>query len=267
MQLNYKQYGKEYKTLIILHGLMGSLDNWQSLAKRWSEHFPVFIIDQRNHGKSPHDDDFSYDDMVEDLYEFCLEHDLREINLLGHSMGGKTAMLFALKYPELVEKLIIADIAPVSYDGWHHSIFKAMQAMPVEDLESRDEAEQYLMEAVPNSAVRKFILKNLKRKDEGDGYDWKLNLDVIIEHYPDILKFDAEGRTFHNPVLFIKGENSDYIDADNFDTYKTIFPQAALKTIENTGHWLHAENPDLVYISVKVFAQLKSKEMGLQSQE
>lgn len=259
MQLNYKQFGKEYKTLVILHGLMGSLDNWQTLAKRWSEHFPVFVVDLRNHGKSPHSKDFSYDLMVEDIYEFCLEHDLREINLLGHSMGGKVAMHFALKYPDLVEKLIVADIAPITYKGGgHDQIFQAMKMLDLESLESRKAADEEMEKFIPSFPVRQFILKNLERN--GDVYSWKLNLDVLIENYNEILKFDAKGKTFNHPTLFIKGDNSDYINPDDFDEYKKIFPKAALKTIENTGHWLHAENPDLVYISVKVFAQLKAKE-------
>jgi pimeloyl-ACP methyl ester carboxylesterase len=263
MQLNYKQYGKEYKTLVILHGLMGTLDNWQTLAKRWSEHFPVFVLDMRNHGKSPHSDEFSYDAMVEDVYEFCLEHDLREINLLGHSMGGKVAMYFALKYPELVDKLIVADIAPKTYPpGGHDNIFKAMETLPLDELKSRAEADEYMTKFIPSFPVRQFILKNLVRDEEQ--YKWKLNLPVLSKNYDKILAFDAAGRTFDHPTLFIKGEHSDYIHPDEFDDYKLIFPNAALKTIENTGHWLHAENPDLVYISVKVFAQLKLKE-GLES--
>ena len=258
MQLNYKQFGKEYKTLVILHGLMGSLDNWQSLAKRWSEHFPVFVLDLRNHGKSPHSKDFSYDLMVDDIYEFCVEHDLREINLLGHSMGGKVAMQFALKYPDLVEKLIVADIAPKKYTNrGHDQIFSAMKALDLAELDSRKAADEEMEKYIPSFPVRQFILKNLQRNDEG--YSWKLNLDVLIENYDKILDFDAKGLTFSHPTLFIKGDNSDYINPDEFDEYKKIFPNAALKTIENTGHWLHAENPDLVYISVKIFAQLKSK--------
>ena len=258
MRLNYKQYGKEYNPLIILHGLLGSLDNWQSLAKRWSEHFPVFILDQRNHGRSPHSEDFSYTAMVEDLLEFCLEHDLREINLLGHSMGGKVAMLFALRYPQYVEKLIVADIAPKKYGGGLEYIFDAMRKLPVDTLENRRQAMQLIRKDIPSPAISGFILKNLRRKQGGSGYEWKINLEEVVDHYDEILDFDGEGRVFDKPVLFVKGEHSDYIDADAFDDYKDIFPQAALKTIDDAGHWVHAENPDLVYISVKVFAQLKT---------
>ena len=260
MRLNFKQYGKEYRPLVILHGLMGSLDNWQSLGRRWSEHFPVYIIDQRNHGRSPHSDEFSYDVMVDDLHEFILEHDLRDINLLGHSMGGKTAMLFALKYPQYVEKLIVADIGPVKYSGGLEYIFDAMKNLPVSETETRREAEQHIRQFIPDPGVAKFVLKNLKRDPAGKGYMWKINLDKVVDAYPAILEFDSEGRIFNNPTLFIKGEHSDYIDAGQFEEYKHIFPNAALKTIDGTGHWLHAENPDMVYISVKIFAQLKQKE-------
>ena len=237
--------------------MMGSLDNWQSLAKRWSEHFPVFIVDLRNHGKSPHSDKFSYEDMVEDTYAFCMQHDLREINILGHSMGGKVAMQFALKYPELVEKLIVADIGPIKYKGHHQAILKAMLEMPLEKIENRNEAEMYMSGKIPNYSVRQFVLKNLTRDTESGGYKWKLNIPVILDNYNELLDFNDYGLTFDHPTLFIKGDKSDYIDAERFSEYKKIFPHAALKTIENTGHWLHAEHPDLVYISVKVFAQLK----------
>lgn len=259
MELNYKQFGKEYKTLVILHGLMGSLDNWQSLAKRWSEHFPVFIVDLRNHGRSAHSDEFSYEAMVQDLYDFCVQHDLREINLLGHSMGGKVAMQFALTYPNLVEKLIVADIAPKFYNGNHQQLFAAMKAMPLDEIETRHQADEFMKTYVPEFGVRQFLLKNLKRVD--GKYEWKLNLDVIIDNYDKIMDFDAKGLTFPHPTLFIKGANSNYINPDEFEEYKKIFPLAALKTIEDAGHWLHAEQPGLVYISVKVFAQLKAKDL------
>ena len=257
MKLNYKLFGYEYKPLVILHGLMGSLDNWQTLAKRWSEHFPVYLVDMRNHGNSPHSDEFTYEAMVEDVHEFCLEHDLREINLLGHSMGGKAAMYFALKYPNLVEKLIVADIAPKEYNGGHDAIFDAMQALPLDQIMSRQDADEFMEKYIPNIGIRQFILKNLQREDQK--YVWKLNLESIVKNYDNLMKFDAKGKQFPHSTLFIKGEKSDYIDADEFETFKTIFPKAALKTIEDTGHWLHAENPGLVYISVKVFAQLKEK--------
>lgn len=259
MRLNFKQYGKDYRPLVILHGLMGSLDNWQSLARRWSEHFPVYILDQRNHGKSPHSEDFSYHAMVEDLLEFILEHDLRDINLLGHSMGGKTAMLFALKYPQYVGKLIVADIGPKRYSGGLEYIFEAMQSLDLDEIETREEAEKAIRKNIPSAAVARFILKNLRRDSDGKGYEWKINLDTVIGGYREILDFDSEGRVFNKPTLFIKGEHSDYIDPEEFESYKKIFPKAALKTIEGAGHWLHADNPDLVYISVKVFAQLKQK--------
>lgn len=259
MKLNYKLFGKEYKPLVILHGLMGSLDNWQTLAKRWSEHFPVYLVDMRNHGRSPHSEVFSYDSMVEDIYEFCVDHDLREINLLGHSMGGKAAMYFALRYPNLVEKLIVADIAPKEYESGHDHIFNAMKLLPLDQIKTRQDADDIMKKHISNDGIRQFVLKNLQR--ENDGYVWKLNLDAIIKNYDELMKFDSKGLQFPHPTLFIKGENSNYINKDEFESFKTIFPNAALKTIEDTGHWLHAENPGLVYISVKIFAQLKAKEV------
>ena len=267
MPLNYKQFGKEYKTLVILHGLMGSLDNWQTLAKRWSEHFPVFIVDLRNHGKSFHSDDFSLELMVEDVREFCEEQELDEINLLGHSMGGKVAMLFALKYPDLVDKLIVADIAPKSYHGHHDMIFEAMQTLPIEKINSRSEADEHLSEFIPQPSLRGFILKNLTRDKDSSSYKWKLNLESIIANYDNILTFEDHGRQFDKPVLFLKGERSDYIQNDELEDYKRIFPLAALKTVEDSGHWLHAENPEVVYISVKVFTQLKAVAKPAQSSQ
>ncbi|MFT4970644.1 MAG: esterase, partial [Chitinophagales bacterium] len=164
MQLNYKVFGSG-EPLIILHGLLGSLDNWQTLAKKYAEQYTVFIIDQRNHGKSPHSDEFSYDIMVEDLLEFCESNFIFTCNLLGHSMGGKVAMQFALTYPDYVDKLIIADIAPVRYQAGHNEIFKALRKVDLSQIKERKEVDEILATSIPEFGIRQFLMKGLTRGD------------------------------------------------------------------------------------------------------
>jgi len=260
MELNYKKHGDGSRTLVILHGLMGSLDNWQSLARKWGESFSVYTLDSRNHGRSPHHPSMNYDDMVEDLYGFCLDHDLESIYLLGHSMGGKTAMLFSLKYPEIVKKLIVADIAPVPYKGGHEPIFDAMVALRIDELSSRVEAEALLKENIKSRSIRQFVLKNLRRLESGSGYKWKINLSEIRDNYPMILGFNSHGLQYKGPVLFLRGGSSDYVDEKDIGDYREIFPRSFVRTIDKAGHWLHAEQPDLFYKYVKTFVLLKEKE-------
>jgi len=260
MELNYKKHGEGERKLVILHGLMGSLDNWQTLARRWSETFTVFTLDQRNHGRSPHHSSMNYHDMVDDLYEFCLDHNLDKIYLLGHSMGGKTAMLFALKYPERVHKLIVADIAPVPYEGGHEPIFDAMVSLPVADLKGRSEADELLKASLPSRSIRQFILKNLSRNRDGEGYQWKINLEEIQDNYTAILGFDSHGLQYEGPVLFLRGGRSDYVNEADTKAYRETFPRCFVRTIDEAGHWLHSEQPDLFYKYVKTFILLKEKE-------
>ncbi len=231
------------KPLLILHGFLGMSDNWKTLASQYAdEGFQVHILDLRNHGRSLHSDDFSYSIMVQDILQYCEFNQLEKINLLGHSMGGKTAMFFASAYPEKVEKLIIADIAPKYYAPHHQDILSGLNAVDFSTKPTRSEVEEVIAEYVPDFGTRQFLMKNLYWVEPGQlGFRFNLNvfnknIDVIGE----ALQSDA---VFNNPALFLKGEKSNYIkDADAAEIQKH-FPNSKIETISNAGHWLHAENP------------------------
>ena len=179
MELNYKRLG-EGQPLIVLHGLFGSLDNWMTLAKKWSNDFEVYLVDQRNHGQSPHSDQFSYPLMADDLKQLMDQLGLESAILMGHSMGGKTVMEFSMKYPEMVEKLIVVDIAPVSYNVHHYTIIDALKSVPLEDISSRKEAEEFLSRYIKDFGTRQFLLKNLYWQ-ANDKLAWRFNLEVLAD--------------------------------------------------------------------------------------
>lgn len=240
MKLFFREYGQG-QPLIILHGLFGSSDNWLTQAKILSQHYRVVTVDQRNHGQSPHDDAFDYPSMVADLAELVHDLQLKNPVILGHSMGGKTAMNFAIRHPDLLERLIVVDISPRAYDLEHYTIVKGLKHIPVTALASRNEADAILSAYVVEPDVRQFLLKNLQRKAEG-GFSWKINLPVIDRKLGNIgLDLQFPG-TFEKPTLFIRGSRSNYIlDADR-QRIKEVFPKSTLITME-TGHWVQAEKP------------------------
>lgn len=240
MELNYKEVGQG-KPLIILHGLFGSLDNWISIARKLENKRCVFLVDQRNHGHSPHSDEFSYEAMANDLKEFVDTHQLQDIELMGHSMGGKTAMLFATKFPKLVEKLIVVDITPKYYPVHHDTILKGLHAVDVHTLTSRNEADGRLAQHISDFGVRQFLLKNLKRVS--DGFDWKINLEVIEREIEEVGKALPEGAMYDGSTLFIRGELSNYILDQDMELIHTHFPNAELSTVNKASHWVHAEQP------------------------
>lgn len=243
MKLNYKQFGQG-EPIIILHGLFGTLDNWQTIAKKLAENHMVFIIDQRNHGKSPHSDEFSYKIMAEDLKEFMFQHHIYEAIIMGHSMGGKVAMRFALDYPDMVSKLIVVDIAPKKYKGGHQTIFEAMFDLDLENLTDRRAIDEALKVKIPDDGIRLFLMKNLARQKEG-GYRWKMNLPVLYRNYQEILSTIEVDDAYDDEVLFIRGGQSKYIRDEDILDIQEIFPLMQLETIPNTGHWLHAEAPKI----------------------
>lgn len=242
MKLHYKKMGSG-EPLIVLHGLMGMLDNWQTPAKTFAEHFEVFLIDQRNHGHSPHSDDFSYQLMMEDLLEFVEDHDIHQAHFLGHSMGGKTVMKFAQNYPDYVDKLIVADIAPRAYEVHHQQILAGLLAVNLETTKSRKEAEQILSQYISEFGVKQFLLKNLYWKEKGK-LAWRFNLETINKVIADIGE-EINDAMFEGETLFIRGEISNYITDSDFDMIHTYFPSAKVTTIKNAGHWVHAEQPEL----------------------
>lgn len=242
MQLNFQSYGTGFP-LIILHGLFGSLDNWQTISRRLGEHFHVFAVDQRNHGRSPHSEVFNYEVMAEDLREFMQAHDLSRVHLLGHSLGGKAAMEFALRHPDLVEKLIIVDMASKAYPPWHAPIFKALLSLDLGSFRDRQEISDALAPSIPELATRQFLLKNLARTESG-AFQWKINLPAIYQNYDRLNQGMENGRIFTGPVLFIKGGRSEYLEAADLPAIKRLFPQAELTTIPGSGHWVHADAPE-----------------------
>jgi len=238
------------QAFVILHGFLGMGDNWKTIGTKLSEQgYEVHLVDQRNHGHSFHHSEFNYDVLVEDLKRYCETHQLKDIILLGHSMGGKTAMFFAAKYPELVEKLLIADIAPRFYPVHHEAILEGLGSLDFSVIKSRGEADQQLKRYVSDFGTRQFLLKNLYWKDKGQ-LALRVNLEILKEHVSEVGEALPSHLVFNKDTLFLRGEYSEYIALSDEDSIKRHFPKAKLVTIKNAGHWLHAENPDDFYDSV-----------------
>ena len=262
MKLFFRQAGHG-QPLLILHGLFGSSDNWYSLSKVFAEKYTVYTIDQRNHGQSPHSDDFNYKLLTEDLAAFMIENTIVNPIVIGHSMGGKTAMNLAIKNPNTIEKLIVVDIAPKAYPVHHDHILDGLTAIPLSSIQSRNEAEAILAEYVDEADVRQFLLKNLSRDSEGR-FIWKINLAAIEQHIEEIGAgmqyegiFDHSRRRppyhgigagmqyegiFDKSTLFVKGAKSNYFKPGDDQLITNYFPQAKIETL-NTGHWVQAEDP------------------------
>jgi pimeloyl-ACP methyl ester carboxylesterase len=248
MLLHSKIIG-EGDPLIILHGYFGMGDNWKSLANKFSNNFEVHLIDQRNHGRSFHSDDFNYELLVEDLKYYLDYYKLNKIYLLGHSMGGKTAMLFAITYPKLVNKLIVADISPRYYPPHHHFILEALNAVDFDKVSTRREVNQILKNYIKEEGIRQFLLKNVYWKEKGK-LAYRFNLESLTENNPEVGEGLPPFSVFEGPTLFLKGENSSYITDDDIPLIEAHFPKAKIVTIKNAGHWLHAENPNDFYNEV-----------------
>ncbi len=251
MELNFKKYGNAGEHLIILHGLFGMLDNWHTLGGKFAEKYQVWLVDQRNHGKSPHSDDFNYEILADDLKHFLANQHIEKANIIGHSMGGKTAMQFALTYPEKLDKLIVVDIAPKAYNSHHDEILDALQSLDLNKIERRSDAEEMLSAKIPQPAVQQFLLKNLGR--EADGYKWKMNLPALVENYDKIIGDVSSENIYNGPTLFIRGAESHYILEEDIPVIKAQFPHAEFVTFDGVGHWVHAQVPDLFFETVLRF--------------
>ncbi len=241
MELYFQKTGQG-QPLIMLHGLFGMSDNWMSIARILKEHYTVYVIDQRNHGRSKHHEVFNYEAMVDDLMQFMDTHQLKTIFLLGHSMGGKTAMQFAFDYPEKVEKLVVADISPAEYNHKHDRLIEVLLSVDLKKYQSRSEIRNALKEKMPDERIIAFLLKNLYWKDRSS-LGWKANLEVIQDNLPEIFRALDNQEPFSKPTLFIKGSESHYITEDHIPLINKLFPKANIKTIDGTSHWLHAEKP------------------------
>ena len=249
-ELFYSEFGQG-SPVVILHGLFGFSDNWQTIAKGLSENYLVVTPDLRNHGRSPHVPTHTYPEMAEDLRAFMEAHWMFGASVVGHSMGGKVAMQLALSHPDAVERLVVVDIAPGGAEDNHSSIFDALLRMDLSKMGSRKEAETYLAERISDAGTRQFLLKNITREDDGR-YTWKMNLPVLWEHYRDILA-PVGGGMFDKPALFIRGSRSDYIKDSDFPLIKSLFPQAEVVTVQDAGHWVHADKPEELLNILKVF--------------
>lgn len=238
--------------LILLHGLFGMGDNLSMIAKPLSEHFQVYQLDLRNHGRSPRADSMTLTEMAADIKAFMDARDIARAHLLGHSLGGKVAMQLALDYSERVNKLVVADIAPVAYSDGHKEVFAGLEAVDLAGLSSRRNADNTLRQFIQADNVRMFLLKNLYKSEDG-GFQWRINLPVLSRSYHNLGQANHSNKPFTGPVLFIKGELSDYITEAYSDATRRLFPNAQLKIIQNTGHWLHAEKPAIFNQLVKRF--------------
>lgn len=240
----------EGKPFLILHGFLGMGDNWKTLAKQFAESdFEVHLVDQRNHGRSFHADEFDYELMVEDLKRYCDEHSLKNIVLLGHSMGGKTAMLFAVKHPELLDKLLIADISPRYYPVHHDAILEGLSSLNFSEIKSRGQADKALSNYVYEVGTRMFLLKNLYWVEKGQ-LGLRINLPVLKENVSEVGEALPVHATFEKETLFLRGDRSEYIGEADESIIQRHFPNSEIVTIPNAGHWLHAENPKAFYETV-----------------
>jgi len=267
MQLSYKIFG-EGQPVLILHGLYGSSDNWVTIGRALSANFKVFIPDLRNHGKSEHSNIHTYEALVEDVVEFIIQHNISKPIIIGHSMGGKTAMLLALTHPELIKKLVVVDIAPKAYTSLdklqphviqHLNIINAFASTSLDGKTKREEVEAEFAGYVKDDRTRQFLLKNLVRNNHG--FAWAIHVEALKKNLPEImdgpdftkLKFDKEAINF--PVLFIRGEKSEYILEEDILMIKKYFPTAELVTVFDAGHWVHAEQPELFLKSLNYFLE------------
>ena len=256
MQLNFQIFGEEGQPLIIVHGLFGSIANWRAVARELSQQYQVFVVDQRNHGDSPHVNSMSYVDMAADLDEFVCTHDITDFILCGHSMGGKAAMAYALSEYESLKKmhsLIILDIAPDVYTHSHAPYLQAMSEVDLNVIGSRAEVEVILKEAIPDSATRLFLMQSLERKNAQ--FRWKINVPILRDFMSDIVGFPNEyflQSSNQVNTLFLHGSHSDYVLPNMHKKIQAFFPNFTLDTIA-AGHWLHVEQRDAMLASIRRF--------------
>jgi esterase len=243
----YSKIEGEGQPLLILHGFLGMSDNWKTLGTRYAaEGFNVHLLDLRNHGRSFHSDIFNYNVMVEDVYEYCKANNLQIIDLIGHSMGGKVGMFFAMAHPGMLHKLIVADIAPRYYSPHHEDIMAALKAVDFTKKPSRAEVDTVMQQQVPDFGTRQFLMKNLYWETP-EQLAFRFNLPVFEKEYDNIGKALDADMVYEKPTLFLRGADSNYIADSDIEDIKRHFSNAAVDSIPNAGHWLHAENPQAFF--------------------
>ncbi len=252
MEILHSQIIGHGEPLLILHGFLGMSDNWKTLGNRFASNYEVHLIDQRNHGRSFHANEFDYEVLAEDLSRYIKHHGLKNINLLGHSMGGKTAMFFAVSYPDIVHKLMIADIGPRYYSAHHQDILDGLNAIDFSKQTSRGAVNQELEKYVPEFGVRQFLLKNVYRKTK-EQLAFRFNLEALTDSYDEVGVQLPSLSNYNGNTLFLRGANSGYITNDDIVLIEAHFPNYQVVTVKNAGHWLHAENPNDFYDYVVSF--------------
>ncbi|MGZ4049744.1 MAG: alpha/beta fold hydrolase [Bacteroidia bacterium] len=242
MKLFYRKSGQG-QPLIIIHGLFGQSDNWNTLAKQFAEkNLEVYVVDARNHGLSPKSEVWNYKAMSEDILELIIDNNLHNVILLGHSMGGKIAMQFAIDHPEYLDKLIVADIAPKQYSPQHKSVIEGLLAVDFNIVKTRKEVDDILSKYISDYGTKQFLLKNIYWKDDGQ-LDWRFNLKVIVEQNNNVGEAISANKISEVETLFIRGEYGNYILDEDISLIREIFPRSMLETIKGAGHWVHAEKP------------------------
>jgi esterase len=255
MKLNYKIFGSG-PPLIILHGLFGMLDNWRTIAKMLEDKYQCILVDLRNHGRSPHNDEMNYKVMTEDIHELINSLHIDHSAIMGHSMGGKVAMLFSITYPEMVDKLIVVDISPGKYSAHHQLELQAIESIVPGKINTRAEAEKALTVFLKDDMVTvQFLLKNLTRLPSG-GFEWKANMPVLIAKYNNLMEEIISPIPFDKPVLFIRGDRSDSVKDEDWPFIHSLFPQAKMVTVADAGHWVHADQPQALTQQVISFLHM-----------
>lgn len=255
MKLFYREFGKGDKVVFILHGLFGLSDNFVSFAKQLSENHKTRIIipDLRNHGQSMHHNVFDYFSMTDDLYELFESLDVKSADLIGHSMGGKLAMHFALEYPEKIDKLIVSDISPVQYHSYKHAyLIDLMADADLSEFNTRKQFADRLRQKVTDEKILLMILKNIQYTKRNN-LTWKLNIDGIRQNIDKVLRFEIENKIFSKETLFLKGELSDYINDNHHEDIIKMFPKSEIKIVPQASHWIHADNYEFFVQAVKEF--------------
>lgn len=253
MQLFYRESG-EGRPIVILHGLFGSSDNWMSVTKELALHYKAFVLDARNHGQSPHDPSHTYKDMAADLKEFIETHQLVNPILIGHSMGGKTIMRFAAEYPGIAEKLVVVDISPRFYGRHHQDILAGFNAINLEALQTRNEADAIMSQYIGDLGVRMFLLKSLYRNSDGN-FEWRINLPVLDAQIDNIGEALPETAKIATPTLFIRGSKSGYIEDKDAALIAQHFSNYKIETVEGASHFVHAEKPKEVIALIETFIE------------